>query len=91
MWQVWRRKEMHLEFWWGNLQTRDHYEDAVVDGGTILTLMLNNHGVDWIHLAPGRDKWWALVNMVMNNQVPQNVGNSFSKQGTVSFSRRPLL
>jgi hypothetical protein len=22
--------------------------------------------VNWIHLAHGRDKWWALVNMVMN-------------------------
>jgi len=23
-------------------------------------------GVDWIHLAQDRDKWWALVNTVMN-------------------------
>jgi hypothetical protein len=27
-------------------------------------------GVDWIHLAQDRDRWWALVNMVMNLQVP---------------------
>jgi hypothetical protein len=26
--------------------------------------------VDWIHLAQGRDRWWALVNMVTNLQVP---------------------
>jgi hypothetical protein len=26
--------------------------------------------VDWIHLAQDRDRWWALVNMVMNLQVP---------------------
>jgi len=26
--------------------------------------------VDWIHLAQGRDQWWALVNMVMNIRVP---------------------
>jgi hypothetical protein len=25
-------------------------------------------GVDWMHLA--KDQWWALVNMVMNLQVP---------------------
>jgi hypothetical protein len=27
-------------------------------------------GVDWIGLAKDRDRWWALVNAVMNLQVP---------------------
>jgi hypothetical protein len=27
-------------------------------------------GMDWIDLAQDRDKWWALVNMVINLQVP---------------------
>ena len=31
--------------------------------------------VNWIHLIHGRDKWRALVNVVMNLQVPQNAGN----------------
>jgi hypothetical protein len=26
--------------------------------------------VDWIHLAPDRDMWWAVVNMVMKLRVP---------------------
>jgi hypothetical protein len=26
--------------------------------------------VDWIYLAQNRDRWWALVNMVMNLGVP---------------------
>ena len=26
--------------------------------------------MDWIELAQDRDKWWALVNVVMNIQVP---------------------
>jgi len=26
--------------------------------------------VDWINLAQNRDKWWALVNAVMNLWVP---------------------
>jgi hypothetical protein len=27
-------------------------------------------GLDWIHLAQDRDKLWALVNVIMNLQVP---------------------
>jgi hypothetical protein len=27
-------------------------------------------GVNWMHLAQDRDKWQALVNMVMSPQVP---------------------
>jgi hypothetical protein len=27
-------------------------------------------GMDWIELAGGRDRWWALVNAVMNLGVP---------------------
>jgi hypothetical protein len=27
-------------------------------------------GVDWIHLSHDRDQWWALLNKVMNLQVP---------------------
>ena len=27
-------------------------------------------GMDWIEVAQDRDRWWALVNMVMNLWVP---------------------
>jgi len=27
-------------------------------------------GIDWIELAQDRDRWWVLVNVVMNPRVP---------------------
>jgi hypothetical protein len=35
-------------------------------------------GMDWIAMAQDRDKWRALVNMVINILVPQNVGKFLS-------------
>ena len=32
----WRGKHAHVEFWWGNLRKRDHFEDLGVDGKKIL-------------------------------------------------------
>jgi hypothetical protein len=32
-------------------------------------------GVDWMHLIEDRDWWKALLNMVMDLQVPYKVGN----------------
>jgi len=48
-------------------------------------------GVDWIDLAQDRNRWQALVNAVMNLQVPYSVGNFLTSCKPVSFSRRTLL
>ena len=32
--------------------------------------------MEWIVLSLDRDRWWALVNALMNCQVPYNVGVS---------------
>jgi len=31
--------------------------------------------MDWVELAQDRDKWWTLVNAVMNTRFTQNAGN----------------
>jgi len=33
-------------------------------------------GMDWIELGEDTDRWWALVNAVMNLRVPKNGGFS---------------
>jgi hypothetical protein len=46
--------------------------DPGVDGRIILksTFKERDAGMDWIELAQDRDRWWALVNAVMNFRVP---------------------
>jgi hypothetical protein len=47
--------------------------------------------MDWIGLAQDRDRWWALVNAVMDLWVQQNVGNLLTNCKPVSLSRRTVL
>jgi hypothetical protein len=48
-------------------------------------------GMDWIDLTQDRDQWRALVNTVMNLQVPENVGKFLNGCSTASFSKRSQL
>ena len=62
---------MHTGFWWGDLREREHLEYLRVDGRLILKWIIKNWngGTDWINLDQDRDRWWALVNVVMNLRV----------------------
>jgi hypothetical protein len=92
---VWGRGETCAVFWWGNLRERDHWGDPGIDGRMILRWIfrkLDVGGMDWIELAQGRVRWRALMNVVMNLQVPKNVGNFLTScKFFVNFSRRTTL
>jgi hypothetical protein len=51
------------------LRERDHWGDPDVDGRIILRWIFRKWGLD-------RDRWRALVNMVMNLRVPKTRGIS---------------
>jgi hypothetical protein len=57
-------------------------------GWGIKTYLEDTHckGVGWIQLAQHGNKWWSLVNMLMNLQAAYGAGN-FS----ADFTRRILL
>jgi hypothetical protein len=55
MGHVWERGYVYIRFSWGNLMEKDHLEDLVVDGRTIMDLEeVLWGGMDWINLAQGR-------------------------------------
>jgi hypothetical protein len=70
---VWRRGEVCLEFWWGNLRERDYWGDSGIDERVNIKMdvqELGCGGMDWIELTQNRDKLRAIVNAVMNLRVP---------------------
>jgi hypothetical protein len=65
------RGEKHVQGSGDRPKGKDHLKDQGVDGkmGSKWTLGRLVWGVEWIRLAQDRDRWWALVNVVMNPQV----------------------
>jgi hypothetical protein len=63
---------MHENFWLKSLNGRDHLENFGVDGDNIKVDLreIEFVGVGWIHVTQDRDRWWTIVNAVMNIRVP---------------------
>jgi hypothetical protein len=47
--------------------------------------------MDRIDMAQDRDRWWALVNAVMNLRAPKNAWSLLTSSGITRFSRRALV
>jgi hypothetical protein len=56
----------------GRPDVKNYLEDLGVEGRITLKWLFEKWygGLDWIHLAQGRDTWRAFVKAVMNLQVP---------------------
>jgi hypothetical protein len=67
MWHAGERREKCTRFWWESPKERDHLEDQGVDGKMGSEWILG--GMDWIRLAQDRDRWQAVVSVVMELQV----------------------
>jgi hypothetical protein len=65
---------MPVGYWWESQKERDHWEDQDVhhrvDNIKMDLRAIGWGGLDWIDMAQDRDQWRALVNTVLNLQVP---------------------
>jgi hypothetical protein len=54
--------------WWGNLTEKEYLGDPGVDGRIIFRWIFRkwDGGMDCIDMAQNKDRWQALVNVVMN-------------------------
>jgi hypothetical protein len=68
MWHVQEIGEVHTRFWWVDLRVGDHSEDVHLHGRIILKQIFrkwDGKAMNWINGAQDRNRWLALVNVVM--------------------------
>jgi hypothetical protein len=64
-----RRREMHIEFLWGNLKERGHLKGCKCQWGRNIKIDLKEIGygfTDWISVAQDGGRWQVLVSMLMD-------------------------
>jgi len=61
MWNIWRRGEVHMGLWWGNLKERDDLQGLGIDGWIISIWTLRKYDrrawVELISLRIQRHVW----------------------------------
>jgi len=77
----------------GNVKERDHLEDlmSVENNNEINPEEVGWEGVDWISIAEDSDKWWALVNAVVNLLFHKMCGILLTNWEKIILSKRTLL
>ena len=59
MYNIWRRGEVFIGFWWGNLRERENLEDPGIDGWIILRWVFRKWdgwawtGLIWLRIGTG--------------------------------------
>jgi hypothetical protein len=78
---------------WENLREGDNFGHSDVNGRVLLKRIFKqgDGNMGCFDLAQDRNRWGAIVNVVMTLRVQQNAGNFLSSLGRVSFSGRTLL
>jgi hypothetical protein len=69
----WYRRGMHMGYWWENQKEKKPLgrpRRRCVHNVEMYLREIGWDGMDWIDLAQDKDQWRALVNTVMNLQVP---------------------
>jgi hypothetical protein len=63
---------VYTAFWWGDPREGDRLGDPGVNRKIILKWISKKWDgcMNWIELTQDRDRWWDLVNAVMNLRVP---------------------
>ena len=61
---------IYTGYWWGNTKEREQLQDPVTDGRIVIKLTLKIQNGCGLVQAQDKEKWWAVVNVVMNMQVP---------------------
>jgi hypothetical protein len=72
---MYERQERCMQGYGGE---RAHLEDLGIDNIKMGLQEMGWGGMHWFALCQDRDRWWALVKVVMNLWFPQNVRNFLS-------------